>query len=209
MSHQPVFSEPLAVGERLAELGLTVEALRDAVLAGESARNGCTPNDPPIAPGFVAWQLATRTLREFLAPDGWTRSDAGINTVVHPDGEVAIVVGAGDDRTGLPHANPRTRYARGPATVDAIERNIQPGLFDHLLPKNASDRRKTYVLLICRVNEEVRSELSLPAAVGNDGRVECWFERILLDPISLGTQIDPDSDDAPEPPPIEVSIRRR
>lgn len=89
-----------AVTDRLAMLGLTVDVLRDAVAMGEAARNSCTANDPSIAPGFLAWAKTTRGLRDALAPANWRRSsDGGLEAILSPDGNLAIVVATGDEGT--------------------------------------------------------------------------------------------------------------
>ena len=43
----------------------------------------------------------------------------------------------------------------------------------------------TWVLLIARVGDEARCELSLPAEIGDDERIEGWTERLILDPIRV------------------------
>jgi hypothetical protein len=85
-----VLHDPAEVVDRLAQLGLTADVLRDAVAMGEAARNSCTDNDPLIAPSLFAWVRTTRGLRDGLAPKGWQRSrDGGLETVVAPDGKLA------------------------------------------------------------------------------------------------------------------------
>jgi len=49
----------------------------------------------------------------------------------------------------------------------------------------ANPTAQTWFLLRNRIDETVYAELSLPAAIGDDGRVEEWIERIILPPISL------------------------
>src|SRR5436305_707990 len=102
--------------DALAELGLTDDSLNEVVMAGEYARNSCTKNDPPCAPGFVAWKDSVRTFRDILIPEGWTRNDDnGFSTVVNPDETIAIAAATGDDKTGKADANPKTKYPRGAA----------------------------------------------------------------------------------------------
>jgi len=202
--------EPAAVVDRLAVIGLDVNVLRDAVAMGEAARNTCTANDPAITPGFLAWARTTRGLRDLLAPRGWCRSnDGGLETVVAPDGKVALVVATGDEATGRAGVPPKTKYSKGPATAAAIEQN-QLSLFEDLapiVPALAPADRVTWLLLIARESDEVRCELSLPAAIGEDGRVESWSERIILVPV--GGDGEPTIKPADQEPEIEVSVSRR
>jgi hypothetical protein len=58
----------IEVTDALSGLGLSYDILSEAVLEGESARNSCTANDPPCAPGFVAWSNTVRALRDILIP---------------------------------------------------------------------------------------------------------------------------------------------
>lgn len=205
-----IHHENLEVVDRLALMGLSVDALRDAVAMGEAARNACTANDPTIAPGFLAWARTTRGLRELLAPTGWRRSsEGGLETVVAPDDKLAVLVATGDEFTGRVAGSPKTKYPKGPATVAAIEQN-QLNLFPDLepvVPGPVRVDRLTWLLLISRGVGEVRCELSLPAAIGDDGRVESWWERVILAPVALDAE--PAVMSADQEPDIVVEISRR
>lgn len=217
MSSQPLVRfEPLDVDTRLAELRLSLELLHDARLVGEVARASCTANDPPAYRGTSAWAVTTRGLRDLLLAEDWTKSDeGGLSVVVSPDGEMAIVVSTGDENTGNPHKSPRTKFPKGPLMQQAIERNAQYDVFENVADVPAGARPKvrlrislvTWMLLIAKVGKTVQAELSLPAGIGDDGRVERWSERIILPPIR------PDDDDQmpiPEPAPdFDVDVVRR
>ena len=87
--------EMLDVTVRLAELGLSAVVLRESVMEGMQARSECTPNDPPLFPGFTTWARTVRCLRERLIPIpfGWNASDeGGYSLVVSPSGKIAIAV---------------------------------------------------------------------------------------------------------------------
>jgi hypothetical protein len=204
------FVETQEVVDRLAQLGLSADALREAVEMGEAARNSCTANDPAITPGFLAWARTTRGLRELLAPEDWRRSnEGGLETTVAPDGNLALAVATGDDSTGRAGASPKTKYSKGPATVAAVEQN-QLSLFESLepiVPGPAPTDRVTWLLLIARGGREVRCELSLPAAIGDDGRVEVWAERIILEPVSRDPE--PTVNPVDQEPEIVVEVSRR
>ena len=180
---------PTEVTDSLSALGLSIEVLCDAILAGETARDMCTANDPSNAAGFDAWARTVRSLRERLIALGWTRTDDdGLPTIISPSGSVAIAVVTGDEGTGkanLSHRKPSTRRDRPLLpSLRAIARNsslgIRPGT-DRCTESHAPDM----VSASNRVDDTVYGELSLPAAVGDDSRVEEWAERIILAPISL------------------------
>lgn len=78
---------------RLSDLGVTEQALSDAVRRGYLAYSNCTANHPPLIPGIWAWGETVRALREYLLPLGWTRSDEdNYSLVINPSGEIAIAV---------------------------------------------------------------------------------------------------------------------
>src|ERR1051326_2002635 len=65
-----VYEHPHDARRRLAEIGVSIEAIQKAVSAGHVARISCTENDPPFIPGIEAWRFVVRTLRdELLAQD--------------------------------------------------------------------------------------------------------------------------------------------
>jgi hypothetical protein len=211
-----VRTKQIDITDRLAALGLRYEILRDAILAGEIARDSCTANDPANAPGFDAWARTVRSAREILIPMGWKRHDvAGLPMIVSPKEEFAIVIGTGDNATGDPEGQPRTRYPKGPSTAAAVECNRrQLKLFEPNQPveavKNGSSTPDlvTLYLLRNRVDEMVFCELSIPAAIGPDGHVEEWAERIILERISLGPDFGNNGpQDGGEE--IVVDVRRR
>jgi hypothetical protein len=210
---------PIEVTDALAALGLTFEILRDAILAGETARDMCTANDPPSAAGFDAWARTVKRLREQLIVLGWSRSESDqLPLIISPSGTLAITVGTGDEGTGIwtPDSSPKSKYPKGPATIAVVSRNRNQSEFWESNEEEAAVPNptfQTWVLLRSRVEDTVYSELSLPDAIGGDGRIEEWAERIILMPISL----DPSGDvSVPNSPAgggggetIDVPVRRR
>ena len=184
-----VVHEKIEAHVRLADLGLTYEIVRNAVLIGELARSSCTENDPPAAPGFFGWSRTTRGFREGTIPLGWKRSNGvgELATTVDPTGRIAIAVATGCKNTGNPYATPKTKYPKGPATVAAVERNrVQLNLFVPFNPVPSDPTEAvTWLLLLSHSGKEISVELSLPNAIGADDRVESWVERIIVDPISV------------------------
>ena len=207
---QPItYVDPIEVNARLSQLGLTVQILRDAVLAGEVARNGCTKNDPPILRGILPWGRTLRALREILIPDGWRRDDKdNFSTVIDSGGMVALTTSLGDDATGNPRLTPKTKHPKGGGTENVIDLNRQLELFQQAeIPAPRSlNLRATWFLLIYRTSDEIQVELSLPAALGSDDRVEEWTERVILEPIRLSS--DPTSS-REELPDIEIAVTRK
>lgn len=184
-----VRSEPYDVDFRLAQLGLSSAILRDALLAGELARSTCTANDPPAFAGFTFWGVTVRSVREHLIPLGWEKSDEGnYSRCISPNREMAIAVATGDDGTGLAHGSPKTKFPKGSATILAVELNAQLELWPQVVTSPTVEQAgpvQTWVLLTRRTEAEVRGELSLPLQMGDDGRIEVWSERIVLNPIAL------------------------
>jgi hypothetical protein len=188
VSTSVLFAPSATTEDRLESLGLSSDILTETILVGEAARASCTANDPPILPGLLAWGRSLRALAERLADKGWTRRDAGnFSTVTDPRLNIAIAVATGDEATGLRGAIPRTKYPKGPNTVRVVDQNIQQlRLFEE--PEDAAadgPAALTWILLIARVGNQVRAELSLPDSIGADGRVEGWRERIILDPVRV------------------------
>ena len=191
-----VFEPTATVDERLETLGISRQILHDAIMAGEAARATCTSNDPPILPGLLAWGRTVRALSELLAPLGWKRRDEGNYSTIE-DGRlgIAIAVATGDEATGDAGAIPRTKYPKGPTTARAVERNNQQlRLFEDLNEESPADESTdvqialTWILLIARIDDEVRFELSLPAKIGDDERIEAWTERLILDPFRVNSR---------------------
>lgn len=205
-----------ATQNKLLSMGLTEDILLNVVRSGVLARRDCTPNHPPIYAGISAWANAVRTLREQLLPKDWTRTDEGnYSLVVHPSGNIAIALATGDENTGNSAATPMTKSPKGPSTRSAIAVNLsQMSLFqeDEDLSSDFDssnpESRLTWLLLMARVGNKVKSELSLP--ISCDGKVNAWQERIILSDIDL----DPNTDIfatpiVPQMPDIEIDIRRK
>lgn len=206
-----IHHETAEVADRLALLDLSADLLRDAVAMGEAARNSCTENDAISTPGFLAWSRTLRGLRELLAPMGWSKEvDRGFETTVAPNGKFAVAVATGDEATGRISGSPKTRHPKGSSTAAAIAQN-QLSLFDEsepIAPRVATVvERVTWFLLIARGVDEVRCELSLPKAIGDDGRVESWAERIVL--ASVSCDCDPVVMQADQGQDIVIEVSRR
>lgn len=206
--------ENASVEERLSQLGVEESALVEIVRRGYLAFASCTPNDPPLYPGFSAWASMVRGLREYLLPE-WERSDENnYSLVINPEGTVAIAVATGDENTGRVEAMPTTKSSKGPSTVEVVTSNQSQLELPYFPPVPAparagEEQRMTWILLAHRAQGEVRCELSLPTSMGVDGRVDGWRERIILKSIPT----DPEALEIPAPQPnqpdIDVDVKRR
>jgi hypothetical protein len=191
--------------DRLRQLGITTEEVSKAVERGIVERMNCTMFDPPSYPGVVQWARTVRDLRETLVPKGWRADNTrNFSTVVSPNETVAIAVSTGDEQTGRQgDTEPRTKYPKGTVFLAAVNRNVQLSLFGEMIVEidgTVLSKTKTWTLLM-RTDafaKEVRVELSLPAQIGDDGRVNAWSERIIFTPFNFGDNLPGDDD-----PPIE------
>jgi hypothetical protein len=128
-----------------------------------------------------------RYLREELIPADWHFDNPrNLPRTIHPSGEFAIVATTGDELTGLADLLPATKYAKGYATVQAVEMNEQLMLdFDDFDPGPDGGRAAgagdllTWLMLFHFDEDGFRVELSLPDAIA-DGRITSWAERIIL-----------------------------
>lgn len=207
----------IGVKQYLAALGLDEDILRDAIIAGESDRVHCTPNDPPSFHGVVAWARSLRRLREILILKDWSRNDDGnYSTVVNPNGSMAIAVATGDKGTGLSDGNPKLKHPKGNMVRAAIARNVRYLFADmakdakaKLDKLEAAEKRMTWMLLKRRDKDTVFSELSLASRFSDGGQVERWQHRIILDPLDVEPMIDVRDDFDSGDMPIDVPVRRR
>lgn len=184
--------------------------LTEALQAGYVGRNSRTANDAPNAAGFYQWNDTLRSLRENMASRGWSRNDDGNwPRTVHPDDRLAIAVSTGNQNTGRIDATPSTSRAKGPRTAYAVDVNQTwlPG-FEPKKPVVEEADYPTWFLMFHREKLELRSELSLPIEMGDDGHVNAWRERIILPTLPL----DPEFGVLPGPdfgPDVEIKIARR
>lgn len=211
-----VYVEADEVQSRLQSLGLNQATLNDIVRRGQYAHAACTANDPPLYPGFTAWAQMVRASREYLLPKGWSRSNENnYCLVIDPSGEVAIAIATGDEGTGQAHASPTTKSSKGPRTVDVVVANQQQlelPLDCPPIPKQVIEHeepRMTWILLVHRGDKGVRSELSLPLSIDDDGYINAWRERIMLGSLPNDPDVGklrPKMNDQPD---IAIDVKRR
>ena len=153
----------------LALLGLDNGVLMDSVRTGVARAQDVTAFHPVTARGYTQWSETVAYLRQELVGRQWAQGDPQNSPrVFSPDGKTSIMVVGGNADTGVSvEKDPRTARRRGPATRAAVP--------------------LTWVLLYHWSKDEptVRAELSLPAAVTDDGDISRWSHRILLPPQDL------------------------
>ncbi len=148
-----------------------------------------------------------------MLPRGWKRVDEGnLPLTVNKAGTVAITVSTGDEDTGRVDGNPCTKSSKGPRTADAVaDNNLRYTLFGDIRKVSSKVAgRLTYILLFHRDVEarEIRSELSSPVKINEDGRVDGWWDRIVLGSVPFGGD-RVSTADVPQTPIFDVEVKRR
>jgi hypothetical protein len=196
---------PEDCNERLRALGLTVQDLLIPVAAGAAARRTATRHHPKAYGGWREYGERTASLRDQMAPKGWTPIETdGVCLTVHPQRRLAVMTALGTAGTGT-RDEVTTRRRRGDVTERIVRTNAQLELDLQLAqptPVLEPGAMPTWVLLLFTDLDEVRSELSLAHEIV-DGFVERWIDRIPLPVIRLNdvlVHLDDDSDgpDAPD-----------
>ncbi|MDX3777527.1 hypothetical protein ACFY93_22660 [Streptomyces sp. NPDC008313] len=184
-----VHAEDLPVRNRLAELGLSVEGIENALRRAESERNFCTPLDPVSLPGNIFWGRTIRFLRETYIPEGWnSASPSNVPLLVAPSGGFAITASSGSPETGYGALSPSTRYPKGNAVMKRVEANRQLLLFGEPEAEpgqqDVGDGIPTWFLLYHHSQTDqgtrLHTELSFPNDTGSRGKISSWHERIIL-----------------------------
>ncbi len=184
---------------RLAQLGIDQQDIHNAITSALYERRRTSKLHPVIDGGFRFWSQLVATLRgELIAKDlGWLSSRQNRMELVHNSKlGINLVITAGDKDTGKPDGWPKTKNAKGEATMSIVNSNsetldlfpIESSLFstDGLQP--AADTTQNYIVLYYydSGNKEVRCEVSLPigmAVVNGFAKVNTWAERIVLAPV--------------------------
>ncbi|MFZ0798261.1 MAG: hypothetical protein WAM98_10785 [Terriglobales bacterium] len=217
--------EPRSDAERLAAMGLTTEIFETAGRVHLADYFSCTEHDPPIFPPIAGWAGGNRSLRDQLVP-AWTAiNERNQPLVVNDAGTIAITALSGDEKTGTDET-PSTRSPKGRVTAEAVEVNLEQQtqfafMENPAAVMEASERlgRTLWIFLTHRDFErgELRSELSRPLEMSEDGYIDRWGDRIIFPPIPFDGYGDTDNpenphtgnDDGGQSPEITVEIRKR
>jgi hypothetical protein len=215
-----VWMEPEDVGRQLAALGLIVKDVEFPVVRAVLARNLCTPDHPRIYLGMTSWGEGNAALRFVLGKkrQPWTRYEKqNIPRAVNPEKTIAITLLAGDANTGNPDPRvvPQPKRRRQEASQKLVVNNVEPFLPGLEPDEDADAQAKLHYLLWYRkVSQEgdfVYSELSLPTAVGDNGTIEEYLDRIILPVIDMSQGPGSDDDDRrdDQDPDLDVPVQRR
>ena len=216
---------PRSLAERLAELGLTLDVLDRAGREHLAAYFSCGPHYPRIFPAMFGWAEGNRSLRDQLVPRWKAKDEHNQPLTLNEDESIAITALSGDQHTGTDET-PSTRSPKGRMTAEAIQSNNEQIEFELVAAQRAAmaeaakvPGRSLWIFLTYRDFEkgELRSELSLPKDMGDDGYIDDWHDRIILPPIPFdrgnvdsGSPDNPNSgnDDGGQSPEITVQIRK-
>lgn len=182
-----IYREPTEVAERLAKFSVTVEELIPVIEAVVSARNDVVAADARVAAGTKAYLAGVRHTRFCFLPKGWLMDSAdGVESVIDPASGIKIVYQS-VDQACVGTRGPQAINGKGPAAVSAIKR-AQGMLFGadelpEIAPERIAKLNSSLWFLCVSVNEDdeddVRAELSLPAAIEN-GNFKGFIERIYI-----------------------------
>jgi len=182
-----IFVNPIEVTNKLESIfGLKKENFMEVVECMVGARNSCTENDPPSAPGWKSWCDGTRRLREEAMQHGWEKNEDGqISSIYDKNRGIKIAVCNTDDGTGLKDRQPQNRSKKGAATDRAVSANQLN--FDEKLEGTTNVIQMTpqpgglvywYLCVYCE-GDVVRAELSCPSSC-ESGFFRDFSERIIL-----------------------------
>jgi hypothetical protein len=210
--------------ERLAALGVTAKLFERAAKEHLADYFSCTEHDPPTYPPTKAWAAGNRSLRDQLVPSWTALNERNQPLIVNEEGTVAITALSGDEKTGT-EETPSTRSPKGRVTAEAVEVNLEQQtqfafMEDPAAAMETSKRlgRTLWIFLLHRDSDkrELRSELSRPLEMSEDGYIDRWGDRIIFPPIPFDGDADtynPDNpnsgnDDGGQSPEITVEIRK-
>lgn len=180
-----MIDDPLAVDERLQQLGLQRDRLVRAVLRGDAGASSSTALHPSSDAGYRRWSDTVAGLRLAFLPHGWSLSNAqNYCTIYNPQTRIAVVVMAGDIKTGSRISSPRSKYPKGAATGQRLRLNQeqQTSMFPDIKAPHevVSQDCKTWVLVQYGADDGVHIELSLAKSQDKAGFVVTWYERLLF-----------------------------
>lgn len=182
-----IYREPNEVSDRLSLFGITAEEVIPLIEAVVAARNDVVSVDARTAAGTKAYLAGVRHLRFLFLPKGWEMdSSKGVESVVHSASGMRIVYQSVDQAcVGI--RGPQAINGKGPAAETAIKQSQGVLFREEELPEVAPERiasLNSSVWFLCvsvneQDDEDVRTELSLPAAI-EDGNFKGFLERIFI-----------------------------
>ncbi|ONF97421.1 HAD family hydrolase [Sphingomonas jeddahensis] len=182
-----IFHSPSDVANRLSQFGIVAEDVNPLIEAVVAARNDVVSADARTAAGTKAYLAGVRHLRFLFLPKGWqSDSTNGVESVVHVETGMRIVYQSVESAC-VAIRGPQPINAKGPAAENAIKMGQGVLFRDEELPEVApekiADLNSMLWFLCVSVNDEdeedVRAELSLPAAI-ESGQFKGFLERIFI-----------------------------
>lgn len=222
-----VFWDADALSE-LSNLGLTLGDLAIPLHRALAASANTTPNHPRTFKGTMFWAEAVVGLREQLKSKGFEPKTVN-NVEFCLNDKIAIYVCSGDEHAGIPNGNPTSKMKKGEFTISLMELQFNPSpwqysfekidpqySFDFVLPTNekinSSLNREVWFLLhhIERTEDSItiKAELSKPETYGQNGKVNSFSKRIILD-LSDKMLISPSEIEDNFTPDITIEIGRK
>lgn len=213
-----VIVDPVKVAPRLSKFNttLTEELLLEANMRGYEARLEATLAHAPTAAGTFHWHAFVAALRLALKAEGWTiKNHLNCPFVISPDKSISILIMTGDIDTGKEFGLPKNQADKGRVLSDAIDFNQTYELFEneamsHL--EKGTSGTQLWVLLYHAERglkgsvKEIRTELSLPSRFEKK-KIVGWAERIILRPLTVGSE--PDVKRTVPADPIDIPVERR
>ena len=173
---------------RFKEMSLTRKGLQDALRGGSRFRASLTEHDTPIIRGAGPYNAINVVLADTFKPEGWQVVDVrGFRQLVHPDGEIMVVVHSGNNCVGRPDGHPANGYpydGGGRRALRAVVKNnyrlATQGYFQDV-DQDFGQRGWTY-LLLHHIDIDaglIQAELSAPLRIDGAFLSE-FYERIML-----------------------------
>lgn len=177
---------PIEVSNELEELALDREGLLGVVEKVVTARNNCTSNDTPAAPGTQAYLTGTRAMRDEYCPRGWEKcEDHGMACIFHRDRKIKVIMVNTDEATGLNVSDrtPKNRNEKGPATDRAVTLNQLSfqgfEVAENIIRMDQQGGIQHWFLMVYAEGDIYRAELSYPETF-KGGFFRAFRKRIIL-----------------------------
>lgn len=179
---------------------LSLQDFQQIIQTANFARSDETANSTKIYAGTTFYHNLVKAIRDTLATKSFTpHSHRNIELALHE--HIAIAVCKGDTDTGNPNQPPQSHYKKGEVTLQlfGLKQDDNP-LQEKLLPDTeklhttggklqlALDEKDRDVWVLVHYSEKisngeylVKAELSQPATYDNNGRINSFARRIILD----------------------------
>lgn len=202
LAHQPlIIKEQRDVESQLQSLAnLSLQDFQQIIQTANFARSDETANSTKTYAGTNFYQILVKTIRDTLATKGFTpHSHRNIELALNE--QIAIAVCKGDEDTSNPNQQPRSHRKKGDVTLNLFGLNQdnnpqQEKLFPDTEKLHTSggklqltlDGKERDVWVLFHYSERisdgeyrVKAELSQPATYDNNGYINSFAKRIILD----------------------------